>query len=322
MRQCPADPAHCHAAAPLPAFKIVGSLNRVADGTYTQTTSKCNGKHVYQRPGSHVGDSKRGGEVLYQPSGKNVWMVGGSAEKTGCRWTHGTAHVWSGEDCAASPDACTHNKWIVYDFEQEQWVPSPALRVQRAGPPPPSGGVRCNPETTPAQKCPGGSVCPRCALAHRWPVGDPHGHCTCPPPAGQGQLTARNIGAHGLPICDLKKEGHHAVQLSSFVRVPPRNEDQLLAAVRRSPVSVVIDASESIQLYKGGVVTSGCSSTKYNHAVLVVGFGTERGIDYWLVKNSWGENWGDEGYVKIERGANVSSGRCGIALQPVYPIAK
>ena len=47
-----------------------------------------------------------------------------------------------------------------------------------------------------------------------------------------------------------------------------------------------------------------------NHAVLVVGYGTENGKDYWLIKNSWGTHWGDEAYMKIRRGV----GLCGIGM--------
>ena len=59
--------------------------------------------------------------------------------------------------------------------------------------------------------------------------------------------------------------------------------------------------------YKAGVFDK-CSSTAINHAVTVVGYGTENGQPYWLIKNSWGENWGDGGYVKIARGKS----ECGI----------
>ncbi len=307
LRQCPADPARCHAAAPLPAFTIVGSLHAVVDGTYTETTFRCNGRSVYQREGSNDGDSKHEGEVLYQPSGKSVWMIGAGSEKTGCHFGGG-GHVWSGSDCATSPDACT-SRWQVYDFEEKKWVPSPSLRVQRAGPPPPAGEVRCNPESTPVQRCPGGNVCPQCPLAERFPVGDPHGHCNCP-------LSVAEVRSGR--ICDHAKEAHHVVQLSSFVRVPPKDEDQLLAAVAKGPVSVAIDAS-AVQHYKSGIITSGCGS-QLNHAVLVVGYGTDLGIDYWLVKNSWGSHWGEGGYVRIERGTGTGDGRCGIAVVPVYPV--
>ena len=59
--------------------------------------------------------------------------------------------------------------------------------------------------------------------------------------------------------------------------------------------------------YNKGVY-NGCSTTQINHAVTVVGYGTESGKPYWLVKNSWGDNWGDGGYIKIARGKS----ECGI----------
>jgi len=77
----------------------------------------------------------------------------------------------------------------------------------------------------------------------------------------------------------------------------------------KGAVLVGVYASDSsFSAYNGQGVYDACTSTNKNHAVLVVGYGTENGVDYWLVKNSWGSNWGDNGFIKIKRGVNM----CGI----------
>ncbi|XP_065576417.1 procathepsin L-like [Artemia franciscana] len=107
-----------------------------------------------------------------------------------------------------------------------------------------------------------------------------------------------------------------------FVDIPSGEEDKLKAAVATvGPVSVAIDAShKNFQFYSKGVYyepSCRTSSKHLSHSVLVIGYGSDNGKDYWLVKNSWSENWGDEGYLKIARNRN---NHCGIATRALYPI--
>ena len=76
-------------------------------------------------------------------------------------------------------------------------------------------------------------------------------------------------------------------------------EDQLKAAVQKQPVTVAVNASKW-HLYSNGIVddASWCSGG-VNHAVNVVGYGTDGGVDYWLIRNSWGTGWGESGYIRL-----------------------
>jgi len=87
------------------------------------------------------------------------------------------------------------------------------------------------------------------------------------------------------------------------------NEDKLKTLVATyGAVAVAIYASDrAFNNYANGVF-NGCTDQPANHAVTVVGYGTENGVDYWLVKNSWGPSWGLNGFIKIQRGINM----CGI----------
>nr|CAQ03433.1 silcatein 2 [Spongilla lacustris]CAQ54052.1 silicatein alpha 4 [Spongilla lacustris] len=97
------------------------------------------------------------------------------------------------------------------------------------------------------------------------------------------------------------------------------SESDLLAAVATvGPVAIAVDANtNAFRFYQSGVFdSSSCSNTKLNHAMLVTGYGSYNGKDYWLVKNSWGKNWGDSGYILMVRN---KYNQCGIASDSLYP---
>jgi C1A family cysteine protease len=109
--------------------------------------------------------------------------------------------------------------------------------------------------------------------------------------------------------------------MSSCSDVKPNDQLSLKAAVTQQPVAIAIEAdTRYFQSYSSGVLTASTCGTNLDHGVLIVGYGTENGQDYWLVKNSWGTSWGENGYVKIARSSSTNDpGICGIAMDPSFP---
>ena len=106
--------------------------------------------------------------------------------------------------------------------------------------------------------------------------------------------------------------------ITGWKNVEAFNETRLVEVLANiGPISVALDASsKEFRFYKSGVMDT--CGIQLNHAVLLVGYGTEDGQDYFKIKNSWGEMYGDEGYIKISRGKHLM-GTCGVASIPVYP---
>ncbi|GMP33974.1 hypothetical protein CsSME_00007055 [Camellia sinensis var. sinensis] len=121
--------------------------------------------------------------------------------------------------------------------------------------------------------------------------------------------------------CDVSKENHPVVSIDGHENVPANDEDALMKAAANQPISVAIDAGGSdFQFYSEGVFTGGCG-TELDHGVAIVGYGTTLdGTKYWIVKNSWGTEWGEKGYIRMQRGISDKEGLCGIAMEASYPI--
>jgi C1A family cysteine protease len=113
-------------------------------------------------------------------------------------------------------------------------------------------------------------------------------------------------------------------QVTTFYDVPPSDPDALMAAISMQPISIAIQADQfAFQFYKTGVLTDdSCGSRgQIDHGVLAAGYGTdpETNEPYWLVKNSWGETWGENGYIRMSRNSKNEWGMCAILKMASYP---
>ncbi|KAI4333860.1 hypothetical protein L6164_018617 [Bauhinia variegata] len=138
----------------------------------------------------------------------------------------------------------------------------------------------------------------------------------------KGINTEANYPYQGVDgTCNANKEANIAATIKGYEDVPANDEQALQKAVANQPISVAIDASGSdFQFYSSGVFTGSCG-TELDHGVTAVGYGESNGTKYWLVKNSWGTQWGEQGYIRMQKDVDAKQGLCGIAMEASYPTA-
>ncbi|CAG9765400.1 unnamed protein product [Ceutorhynchus assimilis] len=131
------------------------------------------------------------------------------------------------------------------------------------------------------------------------------------------QITAENEYAYtGTQQMCNNNMGNFKISIKGYQTIQP-DESQLQQAVATiGPISAALDAS-NLQFYAGGVYRDDdCAVGRVNHGIVIVGYGTESGRDYWLIKNSWGNQWGEGGYFKLIRN---KGNQCNIASYGMYP---
>ncbi|KAH1063663.1 hypothetical protein J1N35_028650 [Gossypium stocksii] len=127
----------------------------------------------------------------------------------------------------------------------------------------------------------------------------------------QGITTEEDYPYQSMPeTCDTEKQINRVdVIINGYQMVPINDEQALLKVVANQPISVAIEGhGQDFIYYSSGVFTGDCGNT-LSHAVTIVGYGiSEEGLDYWLIKNSWGKTWGENGYMRIQRNVNTQGG--------------
>ena len=123
-------------------------------------------------------------------------------------------------------------------------------------------------------------------------------------------------------ICQ-KSQCEPVIEIKNYNDITQNNEKALARAVTKQPISVAIQANKrSFQLYHSGIYSDPDCGYNLDHGVLLIGYGYDDfyEMDYWIVKNSWGKQWGENGYIRLLRNTDDTRGQCGIAMMPSYPI--
>ncbi|KAI9072941.1 hypothetical protein K1719_032573 [Acacia pycnantha] len=131
--------------------------------------------------------------------------------------------------------------------------------------------------------------------------------------------------------CNHDREKLIAARIDNYTSVLRNSDDALLCAAARQPVSVLFIVGNDFQHYKSGIMDESacldftpCSNVTANyHAMVLVGYSSFGGQDYWIVKNSWGSDWwGDGGYIYIKRNSGQAQGVCNLNCWSTFPVTE
>ena len=105
--------------------------------------------------------------------------------------------------------------------------------------------------------------------------------------------------------------------MSTYANVPKRSASALKAAIDKGPVAVAVEADKAaFQHYRSGILNSPLCGTNLDHAITAVGYSD----GYYIVRNSWAADWGEQGYVRIgDKEGLLGAGVCGILKQACWP---
>lgn len=118
---------------------------------------------------------------------------------------------------------------------------------------------------------------------------------------------------------DACKDFKAVMKLDNYVNISAGNNTIMEDVIQTRTMAVGINAAPFVfRFYKSGIVDSGCPDDPINHGVTIVGANVENGIPYWIVRNSWGPNWGEKGYIRLKRTSDGNNGICGIASCAQY----
>ena len=124
--------------------------------------------------------------------------------------------------------------------------------------------------------------------------------------------------------CDeTKTENPFLKTIAGFTELPPRRLDLLAAALSKQPIAIAIAADQAgFHFYKSGIYDGAGCGTTLDHGVVLLGTGNDSGKDYWRIQNSWTDEWGESGYIRIQRDSDAKRGigPCGMALSASFPV--